>query len=277
MPARSRRKRNGTGSRTGSTRWSRAASTARPRTTSRRDAAPARGRPDGSSPGQGERLGADLLSHPQHRPGPADPPRTWQGLSLAAEPTSCQDHGPRRPRNASRPRSASAPSRPSICRSRCRRVGLCSGWTGSGPRGAAGPRRLHRDCPELGRGGEAGDGNDYSVCTTWAVTRGNVYRLLDVTRVRAPYHRSCPRPRAHCRVPAGFTCWWRTPPMARRSPRNWPQQPVHHPPDPPADRQAVAGTGRDPGLRVGSRLFPGPRNGGWLTSPNSPAFRHPTR
>ena len=33
-----------------------------------------------------------------------------------------------------------------------------------------------------------GDGNDWSVCTTWAVTRGNVYHLLDVTRVRAPYH-----------------------------------------------------------------------------------------
>ncbi len=34
-----------------------------------------------------------------------------------------------------------------------------------------------------------GDNADYTVCTTWAVTRGKVYYLLDVKRVRLPYHR----------------------------------------------------------------------------------------
>jgi predicted phage terminase large subunit-like protein len=33
-----------------------------------------------------------------------------------------------------------------------------------------------------------GEASDYSVCTTWAVTRGNVYHLLDVKRVRLPYY-----------------------------------------------------------------------------------------
>ena len=34
-----------------------------------------------------------------------------------------------------------------------------------------------------------GDNADYTVCTTWAVTRGKVYYLLDVKRARLPYHR----------------------------------------------------------------------------------------
>jgi predicted phage terminase large subunit-like protein len=33
-----------------------------------------------------------------------------------------------------------------------------------------------------------GEASDYSVCTTWAITRGNVYCLLDVKRVRLPYY-----------------------------------------------------------------------------------------
>lgn len=33
-----------------------------------------------------------------------------------------------------------------------------------------------------------GEASDYSVCTTWAVMRGNIYHLLDVKRVRLPYY-----------------------------------------------------------------------------------------